>query len=179
MFSLPLVVAAVITVLLVAAHMLPLEWGAILGIALAVVLYVTDVYMLRDRFPTGSGDEGYTIKAMRRVLEGDAGITPTPNRTRNPSESGICLTASGHRPEICSWLSFFACIYICWRGELGSLIQTQMAKLPVRCVVYGAMLLMLIRYWHYSYLKFKYCYEDNVFEQNRTQDAVTEPAASK
>lgn len=68
----PLVVAAVITVLLVAAHMLPLEWGAILGIALAVVLYVTDVYMLRDRFPTGSGDEGYTIKAMRRVLEGDA-----------------------------------------------------------------------------------------------------------
>ena len=69
---LPLVVAAVITVLLVAAHMLPLEWGAILGIALAVVLYVTDVYMLRDRFPTDSGDEGYTIKAMRRVLEGDA-----------------------------------------------------------------------------------------------------------
>ena len=68
----PLVVAAVITVLLVAAHMLPLEWGAILGIALAVVLYVTDVYMLRDRFPTDSGDEGYTIKAMRRVLEGDA-----------------------------------------------------------------------------------------------------------
>ena len=64
-------------------------------------------------------------------------------------------------------------------GELGSLIQTQMAKLPVRCVVYGAMLLMLIRYWHYSYLKFKYCYEDNVFERNRTQDAVTESAASK
>ena len=61
----PLVVAAVITVLLVAAHMLPLEWGAILGIALAVVLYVTDVYMLRDRFPTDSGDEGDHTGAQR------------------------------------------------------------------------------------------------------------------
>ena len=176
----PLVVAAVITVLLVAAHMLPLEWGAILGIALAVVLYVTDVYMLRDRFPTDSGDEGYTIKAMRRVLEGDAEYYSHAKQDKESQRKRNLF--DGFRSSARNL--FLALIFLhaytsAGEGELGSLIQTQMAKLPVRCVVYGAMLLMLIRYWHYSYLKFKYCYEDNVFERNRTQDAVTEPAASK
>ena len=176
----PLVVAAVITVLLVAAHMLPLEWGAILGIALAVVLYVTDVYMLRDRFPTGSGDEGYTIKAMRRVLEGDAEYYSHAKQDKESQRKRNLF--DGFRSSARNLFLAFIFLHAytsAGEGELGSLIQTQMAKLPVRCVVYGAMLLMLIRYWHYSYLKFKYCYEDNVFEQNRTQDAVTEPAASK
>ena len=113
----PLLAAAVIAVLLMAAHMLPLGWGAILAIALGAVLCAANVYMLRDRFQVDAGGEGYTIKAMRRVLGGDAEYYSPPNRTRNPSESGICLTASGHRPGICSWLSFFACIYICWRGS--------------------------------------------------------------
>lgn len=58
----PLLAAAVITVLLVAAHMLPLEWGAILGIALAVVLYVTVCICCGTAFQLVSGDEGYTIK---------------------------------------------------------------------------------------------------------------------
>lgn len=176
----PLVVAAVITVLLVAAHMLPLEWGAILGIALAVVLYVTDVYMLRDRFPTGSGDEGYTIKAMRRVLEGDAEYYSHAKQDKESQRKRNLF--DGFRSSARNLFLAFIFLHAytsAGEGELGSLIQTQMAKLPVRCVVYGAMLLMLIRYWHYSYLKFKYCYEDNVFERNRTQDAVTEPAASK
>ena len=176
----PLVVAAVITVLLVAAHMLPLEWGAILGIALAVVLYVTDVYMLRDRFPTDSGDEGYTIKAMRRVLEGDAEYYSHAKQDKESQRKRNLF--DGFRSSARNLFLAFILLHAytsAGEGELGSLIQTQMAKLPVRCVVYGAMLLMLIRYWHYSYLKFKYCYEDNVFERNRTQDAVTEPAASK
>lgn len=176
----PLVVAAVITVLLVAAHMLPLEWGAILGIALAVVLYVTDVYMLRDRFPTDSGDEGYTIKAMRRVLEGDAEYYSHAKQDKESQRKRNLF--DGFRSSARNLFLAFIFLHAytsAGEGELGSLIQTQMAKLPVRCVVYGTMLLMLIRYWHYSYLKFKYCYEDNVFERNRTQDAVTEPAASK
>lgn len=176
----PLVVAAVITVLLVAAHMLPLEWGAILGIALAVVLYVTDVYMLRDRFPTDSGDEGYTIKAMRRVPEGDAEYYSHAKQDKESQRKRNLF--DGFRSSARNLFLAFIFLHAytsAGEGELGSLIQTQMAKLPVRCVVYGAMLLMLIRYWHYSYLKFKYCYEDNVFERNRTQDAVTEPAASK
>ena len=176
----PLVVAAVITVLLVAAHMLPLEWGAILGIALEVVLYVTDVYMLRDRFPTDSGDEGYTIKAMRRVLEGDAEYYSHAKQDKESQRKRNLF--DGFRSSARNLFLAFIFLHAytsAGEGELGSLIQTQMAKLPVRCVVYGAMLLMLIRYWHYSYLKFKYCYEDNVFERNRTQDAVTEPAASK
>ena len=176
----PLVVAAVITVLLVAAHMLPLEWGAILGIALAVVLYVTDVYMLRDRFPTDSGDEGYTIKAMRRVLEGDAEYYSHAKQDKESQRKRNLF--DGFRSSARNLFLAFIFLHAytsAGEGELGSLIQTQMAKLPVRCVVYGAMLLMLIRYWHYSYLKFKYCYEYNVFERNRTQDAVTQPAASK
>ena len=176
----PLLAAAVITVLLVAAHMLPLEWGAILGSALAVVLYVTDVYMLRDRFPTGSGDEGYTIKAMRRVLEGDAEYYSHAKQDKESQRKRNLF--DGFRSSARNLFLAFIFLHAytsAGEGELGSLIQTQMAKLPVRCVVYGAMLLMLIRYWHYSYLKFKYCYEDNVFERNRTQDAGTEPAASK
>ncbi len=176
----PLVVAVVITVLLVAAHMLPIGGGAILGIALAAVLYVTDVYMLRDRFPTDSGDEGYTIKAMKRVFEGDAEYYSHAKQDKESLRKRNLF--DGFRSSARNLFLAFIFLHAytsAGEGELGSLIQTQMAKLPVRCVFYGAMLLMLIRYWHYSYLKFKYCYEDNVFERNRTQDPVTEAAASK
>lgn len=70
----PLLAAAVIAVLLMAAHMLPLGWGAILAIALGAVLCAANVYMLRDRFQVDAGGEGYTIKAMRRVLGGGRGV---------------------------------------------------------------------------------------------------------
>lgn len=176
----PLLAAAVIAVLLMAAHMLPLGWGAILAIALGAVLCAANVYMLRDRFQVDAGGEGYTIKAMRRVLGGDAEYYSHAKQDKESQRKRNLF--DGFRSSARNLFLAFIFLHAytsAGEGELGSLIQTQMAKLPVRCVVYGAMLLMLIRYWYYSYLKFKYCYEDNVFERNRTQDAVTESAASK
>lgn len=160
--------------------MLPLEWGAILGIALAVVLYVTDVYMLRDRFPTDSGDEGYTIKAMRRVLEGDAEYYSHAKQDKESQRKRNLF--DGFRSSARNlFLAFIFCmhIHLLERGSWEASYRPKWRNSLFDVWSTGAMLLMLIRYWHYSYLKFKYCYEDNVFERNRTQDAVTEPAASK
>lgn len=176
----PLLVGAVVAVLLVAAHMLPLGWGAILGIVLAAALCVANVYMLRDRFPTDSGEEGYTIKAMKRVFHGDAEYYSRAKQDKESLRKRNLF--DGFRSSARNL--FLAFIFLraytsAGEGKLGILIQTQMAKLPVRCVIYGAMLLMLVRYWHYSYLRFKYCYEDNVFERDRTQDAAIEAVASK
>lgn len=176
----PLLAAAVITVLLVAARMLPLGWGAILAIALGAVLCAANVHMLRDRFRVDVGGEGYTIEAMRRVFEGDAEYYSHAKQDKESQRKRNLF--DGFRSSARNL--FLALILLrgyaaAGEGELSSFIQTQMRKPPIPCVVYGAMVLLLIRYWHYSYLKFKYCYEDNVFKRSSTQDTAIEAGTSE
>lgn len=168
----PISASAVIAVLLMAACALPLRWGVMLGIVLSAVLYVANVWALRDRFQVDSGGEGYTIQAIRRVLEGDAEYYSHAKQDQESQRKRNLFDGfrSSARNLLLA-LIFLRAYATAKEGNLCSLIQTQMGKFPTQFVTGGAMLLLLIRYYHYSYLKYKYCYEDNIFERNRTQDA--------
>lgn len=168
----PISASAVIAVLLMAACALPLRWGVMLGIVLSAVLYIANVLVLWDWFPADSGGKGYTIQAIRRVLEGDAEYYSHAKQDQESQRKRNLFDGfrSSARNLLLA-LIFLRAYATAKEGNLCSLIQTQMGKFPTQFVTGGAMLLLLIRYYHYSYLKYKYCYEDNIFERNRTQDA--------
>lgn len=168
----PISASAVIAVLLMAACALPLRWGVMLGIVLSAVLYIANVLILWDWFPADSGGKGYTIQAIRRVLEGDAEYYSHAKQDQGSQRKRNLFDGfrSSARNLLLA-LIFLRAYATAKEGNLCSLIQTQMGKFPTQFVTGGAMLLLLIRYYHYSYLKYKYCYEDNIFERNRTQDA--------
>ncbi len=166
------VASAVIAVLLMAACALPLWGGVVLGIALFAVLCIANAWVLGDRFQVDSGGEGYTIQAIRRVLEGDAEYYSHAKQDKESQRKRNLFDGfrSSARNLLLA-LIFLRAYATAREGNLCSLIQTQMGRFPTQFVIGGAMLLLVIRYYHYSYLKYKYCYEDNVFERNKTQDA--------
>lgn len=143
-----------------------------LGIVLSAVLYIANVLILWDWFPADSGGKGYTIQAIRRVLEGDAEYYSHAKQDQESQRKRNLFDGfrSSARNLLLA-LIFLRAYATAKEGNLCSLIQTQMGKFPTQFVTGGAMLLLLIRYYHYSYLKYKYCYEDSIFERNRTQDA--------
>lgn len=47
-------------------------------------------------------------------------------------------------------------------GAMSELLENIKRNRAFEFLLYIALLVLIIRYWHYSFLKFKYCYEDNM-----------------
>lgn len=62
----------------------------------------------------------------------------------------------------------------CSSGSLAGLLAAVQGNRLYAAALFAVQIMLLARYWHYSYLKYKYCYEDYLNGKGNKEDAKPE-----